>query len=217
MLHGRIEVMVVDDQRLLRETLERVLALEPDLDVIPGAQDGREAIELATRSHPAVVLMDIKMPQLDGVTATHRIKKQMPGCRILILTVLGEEEYVQRAILAGADGYLLKDCSRHEIVDAIRRVYRGESIIDSALLSAVMQRYRQIAHEQAATQVREYGLSEREIEILRLVARGLNNEEIADGLHIATGTVKTHLHRAFEKIGVRDRTQAALFVARHDI
>jgi DNA-binding NarL/FixJ family response regulator len=217
MLNGKIKVMVVDDQRLLRETLERVLSLEPDLEVIAGAQDGREAIGLATHAHPAVILMDVKMPQLDGIAATQRIKELMPGCHILVLTVFDEEEYVQRAILAGADGYLLKDCSRQEIVDAIRRVYRGESMIDPALLSAVMQRYRQMAQAQAASQLREFGLSEREVEILRLVADGLNNEEIANALHVAIGTVKTHLHRAFEKIGVRDRTQAALFVARHEI
>ncbi len=154
---------------------------------------------------------------MDGISATKIIKERLPSCRVLMMTVLAEQEYVQRAIIAGADGYLLKDASRQEVADAIRRVHRKEVVVEPALLRDVISLYREMARGEAQPTDRPHGLTAREIDVLRLVAEGLTNKEIADRLHMAVGTVKTHLHRAFEKMGVRDRTQAALFVVRHGL
>lgn len=212
-MKGRqIRVMVVDDQRLLRESLEQVLALERDFVVTAGAENGQEAVHTAVTSRPDVILMDVKMPGMDGIRATRLIKDRLPSCRVLMMTVLEEQEYVHQAIIAGADGYLLKEVGRGEIVQAIRHVCRGESVLDPALLGEVIRRYRRVQSPQPKAAEQSHGLTAREVEVLRLVAQGHSNSEIAESLQIALGTVKAHLHRSFQKIGVRDRTQAALFV-----
>ena len=213
----RIKILIADDQRLLRTALADSLSQEPDLEVAGTAANGREAMEAALRLRPDVVLLDVRMPEQDGITAARDIKGRLPRCGIIMMTVLEEQEYLERAILAGADGYLLKEATRDELVEAIRRVHRGESLIDPAFTRAILETYRKMRAGQPTRPTYPDGLTRREAEILRLVAQGYCNHEIAERAHVALGTVKMHLHRAFQKIGARDRTQAALYVLKKDL
>ncbi|MCC6446229.1 MAG: response regulator transcription factor [Armatimonadetes bacterium] len=207
----KIQVLIADDQTLFREALEQAISLEKDIEVIGGAADGEEAVRKALASRPEVILMDLKMPRMDGISATRRIKESLPGCRIVMMTLFGDEEYVHQAILAGADGYLLKDVRRLQVVEAIRQVHRNRCLIDPSLMRGVVDQYVRMSRGESAARPRPDGLTEREVEILSLVARGRSNKEIADSLFLTVGTVKTHLYNVYQKIGVSDRTQAALY------
>lgn len=207
-----ITVLIVDDQTLLRDSLERALSLEDDIEVVGSAADGQEAVQTALDLQPDVVLMDVKMPKLDGIEATRRIKESLPACRVLVLTMFGDEEYVHQAILAGADGYLLKDITQEQMVDGIRRAHRGECLIDPALMRTVLSQYARIAKSGSRRAPSADKLTAREVEVVHLVAQGLSNQEIADQLVVSVATVKTHLYNLYQKIGVRDRVQAALYV-----
>lgn len=211
-LSSRIRVLVVDDQTLFREALAEALKMEEDLEVVGVAATGKEALELASKLHPDVVLMDLKMPEMDGITATQLLKAEMPEIKVLMVTLFGDEEYLQRAIMAGADGYILKDVRRDQMVEAIRQVARNGCLIDPVLLRAVVHQYVQLQQRQQERQPFPDGLTEREVEILRLIAEGRSNKEIAKRLGITIGTVKMHLYKIYRKIGVSDRTQAALYV-----
>jgi DNA-binding NarL/FixJ family response regulator len=207
-----IRVLLVDDQALFREGLETLLSVHRDIQVAGQACNGQEAVELAARVQPDVVLMDVRMPVLNGVRATRRLKKALPQCRVIVLTTFDDDEYVFDALRAGAVGYLLKDVASAQLVEAIRAAARGESILEPSVAAKVIAEFTRVSNLVPAAQMEQLvePLSERELEILGLIARGASNKEIADQLFIAEGTVKNHVTHILGKLGVRDRTQAAL-------
>ena len=207
-----IRVLLVDDQALFREGLETLLSVHKDIQIVGQASNGQEAVEVATKVHPEVVLMDVRMPILNGVRATRRLKKALPHCRVIVLTTFDDDEYVFDALRAGAVGYLLKDVASAQLVEAIRAAARGESILEPSVAAKVIAEFTRVSSMVPSTQMEQLvdPLSERELEILSLIARGAINNEIASQLYIAEGTVKNHVTHILGKLGVRDRTQAAL-------
>ncbi|MBX7197494.1 MAG: response regulator transcription factor [Sandaracinaceae bacterium] len=206
---SRLRVLLVDDQALFREGLALLLGTSPELEVVGEAADGRAAAERAATLRPDVVLMDLRMPGTDGVAGTRAIRAVAPDSKVLVLTTFDDDESVFDAISAGAVGYLLKDASRDDLVGAIRAAARGQSPLTPAVAAKLVARVAALQQTSAAS-ARLEGMSERELEVLRLVARGASNKEIASELRITEGTVKNHLTHVFEKLGVSDRTQAAL-------
>lgn len=194
-----IRILVVDDHPVVREGLAGMLAGQPDFEVAGMAADGETAVTLFHSLAPDVVLMDLRMPGLDGVGAIERIKGQQPAARILVLTTYDSDADILRAIEAGATGYLMKDTPREELFRAIRAAARGESVLAPTVAARLMTRMRAPAKE---------NLSAREIEVLQLVAKGASNKEVGKALHISTATVKTHLIHIYNKLGVDDRTAA---------
>lgn len=207
-----IRVLLVDDQALFREGVETLLSVHQDIQVVGQASNGQEAVEVAATVRPDVVLMDVRMPVLDGVGAARRLKKALPQCRVIVLTTFDDDEYVFDALRAGAVGYLLKDVASAQLVEAIRATARGESILQPSVAAKVITEFTRVSSMVPATQIEGLiePLSERESEILGLIATGASNKEIADQLFIAEGTVKNHVTHILGKLGVRDRTQAAL-------
>ncbi|HBY09552.1 MAG TPA: DNA-binding response regulator [Chloroflexi bacterium] len=206
-----IQLLLVDDQRLMRDGLRTLLELESDFEVVGEAENGAQALESYRQLTPDVILMDIRMPQMDGVEATRRLREIDPEARVIILTTFDDNEYVFEGLRAGALGYLLKDVSSDELADAIRKVAAGGSMIEPSVARKVIAEFARLAPPTPqATQELIEPLSEREIEILTLVSRGLTNKEIATKLYLAEGTVKNYVTSILQKIGARDRTQAAL-------
>jgi len=207
-----IRVLLVDDQALFREGLETLLSVHKDIQVVGQASNGQEAVEVAARVHPDVVLMDVRMPILDGVRATRLLKKALPQCRVIVLTTFDDDEYIFDALRTGAVGYLLKDVASTQLVEAIRAAARGESILEPSVAAKVIAEFTRVSSMVPAAQMEQLvePLSERELEILGLIVRGASNKEIASQLFIAEGTVKNHVTHILGKLGVRDRTQAAL-------
>ncbi|MCF2528294.1 response regulator transcription factor [Yinghuangia soli] len=194
-----IRLLLADDHPVVREGLAGMLAGEPDLEVVGAAEDGEQAVAMAAGLRPDVVLMDLRMPGTDGVTATGRITRELPGVRVLILTTYDTDTDIVRAVEAGAAGYLLKDTPRADLAAAVRAAARGETVLAPPVAAKLVTRLR--------APVRE-SLSPRETQVLGLVARGLTNADIGRELYIGEATVKTHLLRAFAKLGVDDRTAA---------
>lgn len=206
-----IRLLLVDDQRLLREGMRILLELEPDLKVVGEAANGLEALARYGELHPDVVLMDVKMPEMDGVAATRQLLIDHPEAKVVILTTFDDDEYVFEGIRAGALGYLLKALSGEELAEAIRTVAAGGALIEPSVARKVMAEFARTSHPSAQTAEKLIEpLSEREIEVLRLLANGLSNREIASRLFLAEGTVKNYVSSAMQKLSVRDRTQAAL-------
>jgi DNA-binding NarL/FixJ family response regulator len=206
-----IRILLVDDQSLFCEGLRMLLATQPDLEVVGEAGDGEQALQEAARLRPDVVLMDLRMPVLDGVAATRRLHGVQPGCRVIALTTFDDDEYVFDALRAGAVGYLLKDVSSQKLFEAVRAAARGESFLQPSIAAKVVAEFARLTgpfSSHPAPLVEP--LSERELQILRLVADGATNREIAAHLFITPGTVKNHLTNILGKLGVSDRTQAAL-------
>jgi DNA-binding NarL/FixJ family response regulator len=204
-----IKVLVADDQVLVRAGFRQLLEREADLDVVGEAADGLEAVELARRVHPDVVVMDIRMPNLDGLEATRRLRTGQPGPRVLVLTTFDLDEYVFEALRAGASGFLLKDAAPEELVSAVRLVAAGEALLAPSVTRRVIEEF---ARTTAPAPVNP-GLDEltaREREVLLLVARGLSNAEIARELFLTQGTVKTHVAHILRKLDARDRVQAVI-------
>ena len=212
MTQDRVRVLLVDDQALFREGLRTLLTAQPGVEVVGEAANGEEALRLAARLRPDVVLMDLRMPVLDGVAATRRLHETSPACRVIALTTFDDDEYVFEGLRAGAVGYLLKDTSSQRLLEAIRGAARGESFLQPSVAAKVVAEFARLS----ASAARAPGsaliepLSERETEILRLLAQGASNREIAETLVIAEGTTKNHITSILGKLGVRDRTQAAL-------
>jgi DNA-binding NarL/FixJ family response regulator len=206
-----VSVLLVDDQQLMREGLRTLLELEKGMEILGEAADGAAAVAAFERLHPDVVLMDIRMPAMDGVEATRRIRATTPDARILVLTTFDEDELVYEAVRAGARGYLLKDVSGAELARAIREVASGGAALQPSVARKVMDAFARLA-KPAPHPERHLAepLSARERAVLGLVARGMSNKEIADRLFLAEGTVKNHVSTILQKIGARDRTQAAL-------
>jgi DNA-binding NarL/FixJ family response regulator len=204
-------VMLVDDQRLMREGLRILLDMEPDLEVVGEAGDGGEAVESYPQLLPDVVLMDVRMPKMDGVEATRRILTHHPEARVVILTTFDDDEYVFEGIRAGAVGYLLKAVSGEELADAVRTVAGGGALIEPSVARRVMAEFARLSKPSQVEKERLIEpLSDREIDVLRLVSQGFSNREIADQLYLAEGTVKNYVSSVMQKLSVRDRTQAAL-------
>lgn len=206
-----IRILLVDDQRLMREGLRTLLELEPDLDVVGEAGDGQAALAAYPALRPDVVLMDIRMPGMDGVEATRRLHQAWPDVRVMILTTFDDDAYVFEGLRAGACGYLLKDVSGADLAQAVRTVAAGGALIQPSVAAKVVAEFARLAPPaRPANAGLPEPISERELEILRLVARGLTNPEIAGRLSLAEGTVKNYVTAILGKIGARDRTQAAL-------
>ena len=206
-----IRILIVDDQRLMREGLRTLLELESDLVVAAEAEDGQAGLEQYEALQPDVVLMDIRMPRLDGVEATRRLRQRWPEARVIILTTFDDDAYVFDGLRAGALGYLLKDVSGQELAEAIRTVAAGGALIEPSVARKVLAEFSRLAPpaRPAQDQLPE-PLSAREQEILHLVALGASNRQIAGQLFLAEGTVKNHISVILAKLGVQDRTQAAL-------
>ncbi len=208
----KIRVLLVDDQGLFREGLHTLLSTQPDLEVAGEAANGAEALQLAAALRPQVVLMDLRMPVLDGVSATRSLHATQPDCRVIILTTFDDEENVFDGLRAGAVGYLLKDAPSNKLFEAVRAAARGESFLQPSIAAKVVAEFARLSlteTKRPAPPLVE-ALSDRELEILRLVAQGASNREIAAALVIAEGTVKNHITSILGKLGVDDRTQAAL-------
>ena len=207
----RIKILLVDDQPLFREGLRTLLSVHGDFEIVGEAGDGEEAIRLARLHLPSVVLMDLQMPLLDGVAATRRLHDEQPDCRVIVLTTFDDDEKVFDGLRAGAIGYLLKDAPSEKLSEAIRLAARGESFLQPSVAAKVVAEFARLTNDsklQVAPLLEP--LSEREHEILVLIANGASNREIAKRLFLAEGTVKNHITNILGKLGVRDRTQAAL-------
>jgi len=209
--HDPISVLIADDQRLMLDGLRTLLELESDVDVVEVVEDGTAAVDAYGRLHPDVVLMDIRMPGMDGVEATRRICDRWPGARVIILTTFDDDAYIFEGIRAGAAGYLLKAIEGAELARAIRTVAAGGSFMEPSVARKLMTEFARTAdpHREGNVGLPE-PLSEREEAILKLMARGLTNPEISHNLRLAEGTVKNYVTTILQKLGVRDRTQAAL-------
>jgi DNA-binding NarL/FixJ family response regulator len=207
-----VSVLIADDQAVVRAGLRRILEVDAELQVIGEAEDGVAAVAAARRLRPRVVLMDIRMPRLDGLAATRRLLDEggQDPPRVLILTTFGLDEYVYEALRAGASGFLLKDAPAEELLDAVRVVARGDALLDPAVTKSVIARFVALPspNDELAANVGELTLREREV--LELLARGRSNAEIAQELIVAEGTVKTHVARVLMKLGLRDRVQAVI-------
>lgn len=210
-MESMIKILIVDDQRLMRAGLRTLLDMEPDLEIVGEAEDGLIALEQYAAVLPDVVLMDIRMPNLDGVQATQRLRQRWPEARVIILTTFDDDAYVFDGLRAGALGYLLKDVSGEELAEAIRKVAGGGALIEPSVARKVLAEFARLAEPvQPPVERLPVPLSERELEVLRLLAQGASNKQIASRLYLAEGTVKNYISTIFDKLGVEDRTQAAL-------
>jgi DNA-binding NarL/FixJ family response regulator len=201
-----IRVLIADDQALMRQGFRMILSAEPDIDVVGEADTGIAAIRQATTLQPDVVLMDIQMPELDGVAAT----RQLTGVKVLILTTFGNDEHVAAALAAGASGFLLKDTTPEQLIHAVRVIAGGDALIDPAVTRRLIQHALPSLTTPTATTDAFDSLSARETEVLRLLAHGMSNAEIAGALVLSEATVKTHISRLLAKLGIRDRVQAVV-------
>jgi NarL family two-component system response regulator LiaR len=211
-----IRVLIVEDHAIVRDGIRSLLSMEPDIEVVGEADNGQDGIVLAERLQPDVILMDLMMPRMDGCVAISRIMASQPEARVLVLTSFAAEEKVFPAIKAGAFGYLLKDSDSEELIQAIRQVNCGESSLDPRIARMVLQEVRtELQSESPAGLSQQVDpLTPREIEVLRLVAQGLSNEEIAEKLVVAERTVRTHVSNILGKLHLANRTQAALYALR---
>jgi len=207
-----ISVMLVDDQALFRDGMRALLSVQTGLTVVAEAANGREAVAIAKRLGPQVVLMDLRMPVMNGVAATRAIRAALPGCQVIVLTTFDDDEQVFEALRAGALGYLLRDVRPDRLVEAISAAARGESFLQPSIAAKVLTEFNRLSPKRPGTE-QPAGwekLSDREIEVLKKLAGGKSNKEIGTALNLAEGTVKNHLSNIFGKLGVLDRTQAAL-------
>lgn len=214
-----IKVLLVDDQTLIRQGIRLLLELEPDIQVVGQAADGRAALVQVEALHPDVVLMDVRMPEMDGLAATRALSASHPEVKVIILTTFEDDETVFEGLKAGASGYLLKDISSEEMAQAVRKVAAGEALIQSRLTRKVLAEFSRLAtatDQQSSlksgpgAETLTVALTERELQVLQALAHGLSNREIANSLVITEGTVKNHVSSLIDKLGVRDRTQAVL-------
>jgi len=214
-----IKVLLADDQDILVEGLKLILGMEQDIEITGTVNNGKKAYEECKWKKPDVVLMDIQMPELNGVEATAMIKRDFPDIKIIVLTTFNDDQYIYDALKNGASGYLLKDTSPSEIANAVRTVYNGGALIQSEVAVKVIDKFSQLANQTVDKIIdkRAELLTEREIEILRLIAEGKNNKEIADQLFLSQGTVKNHITRVLIKLDLRDRTQLAVFALKNDL
>ena len=232
-----IGVLVVDDQRLMRDGIASLLSLQEGIEVVGTASDGNEAVAQAVALQPDVILMDVRMPVMDGVAATEQIRRQLPSCRILMLTTFDDEQYVIQALQAGASGYLLKDIPASDLAKAVHALHKGIYQLDPSVAGKVFASLtpphstgtaiRSVPgfpsskgitdSNENTSPTKTSELTGREIEVLRLIARGATNREIAEKLVISEGTVKNHISNILSHLGLRDRTQAAIYARERDL
>lgn len=211
-----VRVLVVDDQRLVREGIASLLNIQEGIEVVGAAVDGQDAVEKASQLQPDVILMDVRMPTLDGIAATAAIRRMLPDCRVLMLTTFDDEEYIIRSLQVGAMGYLLKDIPAGDLAQAIRLtcagIYQLSPSVAGKLVGQLGARTRTGPPPAPPTD-----LTERELEVLRLVARGATNREIAEALTVSEGTVKNHVSNILGRLGLRDRVQVAIYAYDHGL
>jgi len=219
-----ITILIVDDQRLIREGIASLLDIQEGVAVVGTAVNGQEAIDRALALTPDVVLMDVRMPVMDGVTATAHLKKLLPASQVLMLTTFDDDEYIVKSMQAGASGYLLKDIPAADLAQAVRLAYAGIYQLDTAVAGKLFGALRQETEETAvsnppdpAQTAAAHDLTDRELEVLRLIATGATNREIATRLVVSEGTVKNHVSSILSRLGLRDRTQAALYAHEHNL
>ena len=210
-----MKVLICDDQAITREGLSMLLALDREITVVAQARDGAEGVELAALHQPDLVLMDLKMPGMNGIEATRQIRSRFPAIRVLVLTTYDDDQWVIDAVRAGAAGYLLKDTTREELLKAVHGTMDGKSYVDPAVAGKVLGVVS--GQQSQPASILTAKLSEREVEVLNLLARGFSNGEIAAQLHLSEGTVRNHVSTIFAKLDVNDRTQAAVVAIRHGL
>jgi len=208
-----IKVIIADDHPLVRQGIRKVLQLEPAIKVVAETTNGKDTVAMAKKLQPDVILMDINMPLINGMEATKIIKKEMPQVKILALTIHDDEEYVYETVRSGATGYLLKDVDPGRLVESVLKVYKGESVIHPSVTAKLFQEFNRLSKSSSD----ENNLTPREQEVLKLIAQGLANKDIAKGLFISEKTVKNHVYNIFRKIDVADRTQAAVYAIKNNL
>jgi DNA-binding NarL/FixJ family response regulator len=215
-----VRVLVVDDQQLIRESIASLLDIQPGISIVGTAADGRDAVEQALTVHPDVVLMDVRMPVMDGIDAVAVLRTRLPSCRVVMLTTFDDEAYVVDALRAGASGYLLKDLPAADLAQAVRLAHAGVAPFDpaaTARLSAALAGGSVSRSPAPSASAADQVLTDRELDVLRLVATGSTNREIATRLYLSEGTVKNYLSRILTRLGLRDRTQAAIYARDHGL
>jgi DNA-binding NarL/FixJ family response regulator len=212
-----VRVLIADDQRVVREGLAIIVGGFPETEVVGLASDGAEAIELVASEAPDVVLMDLRMPRLDGVEATRAVRERHPAVQVVVLTTYADDESIVAALSAGAAGFITKDATRDDIRRALEAAAAGQAVLDPSVQAALLKAAQQGVARPAAPVAPPDGLTDREVEVLALIASGLSNQEIAERLYVAETTVKTHVNRIFAKTGSRDRAQAAVYAHRHGL
>ncbi len=215
-----VTVLVVDDQRLVREGIASLLDIQEGVRVVGQAVNGQEAVERALALTPDVILMDLRMPVMDGIVATAQIRRQMPGCQIIMLTTFDDDEYIVKSLRAGAVGYLLKDIPASQLAQAVQLAHAGIYQLEPSVagkLVGMLGGGRPEPSPAAPPVAIEHDLTERELEVLRLIGTGASNREIADKLVVSEGTVKNHVSNILSRLGLRDRTQAALYAHEHEL
>ena len=210
-----MKVIICDDQAIVRDGLEMLLKLEKDIDIVGIAEDGAAAVEMVAREKPDLVLMDLKMPVMNGVEATRQIQAKYPEVKVLVLTTYDDDEWVFDAIQAGASGYLLKDTPRDELIKAIKGTVTGKTYVDPSVAGKVLRQAS--SHQTRPATLITSKLTDREIEVLRLIAKGFSNADISDRLFLSEGTVRNHVSAILAKLGVSDRTQAAVIAIQHGL
>ena len=213
----KIKVMLVDDEQLIRSGLKIMLETYPDIEVIHQAGNGREAFECCKKEVPDVVLMDIRMPVSTGIEGTKLIKEAYPEVKIVMVTTFQDTEYIVEAMQYGASGYLLKDSSYEAIYDGIKVALSGKVVMDATVSEKLVMQPKAPASSTEKTDISSFGLTEREIELIRLVSQGLNNKEISEALFLSEGTVKNNISTILSKLTLRDRTQLVIFAYDHHI
>ena len=213
----KIKVMLVDDEQLIRSGLKIMLETYPDIEVIHQAGNGREAFECCQKEVPDVVLMDIRMPVSTGIEGTKLIKEAYPEVKIVMVTTFQDTEYIVEAMQYGASGYLLKDSSYEAIYDGIKVALSGKVVMDATVSEKLVMQPKAPASSMEKTDISSFGLTEREIELIRLVSQGLNNKEISEALFLSEGTVKNNISTILSKLALRDRTQLVIFAYDHHI
>ena len=212
-----IRVLIVDDHEIVREGLQTLLAEEPDFEVVGTTGDGAAAVDLAQATKPDVIVMDLVMPGLDGIEATRRIVSKDPQARVLVLTTFADDQRVREAIQAGATGYLLKDVLKADLLRALRDAAVGRPSLHPEVQQHLMREFAGRTSSSQEQTAPHLSLTEREISILRLLAEGRSNKEIASTLYLTEGTIKGYVSTIFDKLGVEDRTQAALYAVKHGL
>lgn len=204
-------VLIADDDHLMRAGLVELLTADPEIEIVGEASTGREAVEQARRLAPDVVLMDVRMPDLDGIAATRELSREAPGARVLILTTFEQDDYIFGALRAGASGFLLKRSRPEELIAAVHTIARGDSLLSPSVTRRVIDRMAQQPTPEVAEKGKLEELTPREAEVLNLIARGLSNREISRELVVEESTIRTHVKRILAKLGLRDRVQAVIF------
>jgi DNA-binding NarL/FixJ family response regulator len=202
-----LKVIIVDDDGLIRDSLKLVLGLEEDIQVLGTAKNGMEAFELCKADKPDIVLMDIRMPVMDGVLGTKLIKESFRDVKVVLLTTFKDDEYIREAVMNGAEGYILKNQSTDSIIESLRTVYKGNTVFEKDVVNVITGMIKEEKNKKPS----DYKLSDREFEVLALIAEGLSNKEIAEKLFLGEGTVRNYITNILEKLELRDRTQLAIF------